>query len=129
LPDRSTEPPPRPVDFARVALAAGALPPRARARDQQADLAGEVLRRRVLNRLAVLDPEPEALEDALLAIIAEVGEPTGPTRGICTTLLQEWQMARLQPAYWTYLMDQALRNASIDRHPPSGQPPLRGAPE
>ncbi len=74
----------RPGDFARILLAASGSPPRARARDQQADLAGEALRQRVLNRLIVLDPDPEDLEAALLAVISEFREPAGPTRGVCT---------------------------------------------
>ena len=73
----------RPGDFARILLAASGSPPRARARDQQADVAGEALRQRVLNRLIVLDPDPEELEAALLAVIIEFGEPAGPTRGVC----------------------------------------------
>jgi hypothetical protein len=39
----------RPGDFARILLAASGSPPRARARDQQADLAGEALQKRILN--------------------------------------------------------------------------------
>jgi hypothetical protein len=105
----SHERPLRPGDFARVLLAAGGGPPRARARDQQADLVGETLRRRVLNRLVVLDPEPESLEMALLAIVAELGEPAGSTRAVCTAIFQEWEMARLSPAYWPFLIDEAMR--------------------
>jgi len=68
----------RPGDFARILLAASGSPPRARARDQQADLAGEALRQRVLNRLIVLDPDPEELETALLAVIIEFGALKDP---------------------------------------------------
>jgi hypothetical protein len=52
--------------------------PRQRARDQQADLAGLQLKRRILDRLAALDPEPADLEGALIRIVEEFGEPTGP---------------------------------------------------
>jgi|GEM_PF-6004368 len=83
-PDRTPMNRVRPGDFARIWLAASGSPPRARARDQQADLAGEALRQRVLNRLIVLDPDPEELEATLLAVIMEFGEPAGPTRGVCT---------------------------------------------
>jgi hypothetical protein len=55
----------------------------------------------------VLDPDPEELEEALLAVIIEFGEPTGPTRGVCTAIHQEWEMARIQPDYWTFLVGQA----------------------
>jgi hypothetical protein len=75
---------PRPRDLALLLLAASNLPPRARARDQQTNLAGLALRRGVLDCLAALDPEPKDLESALMTIVAELGEPTGPTRGVCT---------------------------------------------
>jgi hypothetical protein len=96
-------------------LAASDAPARARARDQQADLLGEALRRRVLNRLVALDPEPEALESALMTIVAEIGEPTGSTRAICTTIRQEWQMARLSPALLPFLIGQGMRNDDAPR--------------
>jgi hypothetical protein len=99
----------RPGDFARILLANSGMPPRARARDQQADLAGEALRQQVLNRLVSLDPDPADLEDALLSIVAGLGEPAGPTRGICTAIRQEWEMARISPDYWNFLIGQALR--------------------
>src|SRR4051794_40106826 len=83
----------RPGDFARILLACSGAPARARARDQQADLTGEALRQQVLNRLIILDPEPEDLEAAFLSIVAEIGEPAGPTRGVCTAIRQEWEMA------------------------------------
>ncbi len=93
----------------RANLACGKwIAPRARAKDQQADLAGEALRQRVLNRLIVLGPDPEELETALLAVIMEFGEPAGPTRGVCTAIHQEWEMACIQPDYWT-LLGQAIQ--------------------
>lgn len=99
----------RPGDFARILLAASGSPPRARARDQQADLAGEALRQRVLNRLIVLDPDPDEVEAVLLAVVIEFGEPAGPTRGVCTAIHQEWEMNRIQPDYWTFLVSQAIQ--------------------
>ncbi len=98
----------RPGDFARVLLAAGGDPPRARARDQQADILGESMKRRVLNRLVVLDPEPDGMELALLTIVEELGEPSGANRAVCTAILQEWEMARLSPAFWPFLIGQAM---------------------
>jgi hypothetical protein len=102
------EQPLRPGDFARVLLAAGGDPPRARARDQQADMIGEAIKRRVLNRLVVLDPEPEAMESALVTIVKESGEPSGSTRAVCTAVAQEWEMARISPEFWGYLIGQAM---------------------
>jgi hypothetical protein len=109
------DPPLRPGDFARMLLAASDAPPRARARDQQADVAGEVLRRRVLNRLVVLDPEADSLESALLSIVADLGEPAGSTRAVCTTVLQEWEMARLSPGFLPFLIGQAMQNDDAPR--------------
>ena len=69
----------RPRDLALLLLASGDLLPRKRARDQQADRTGLELKRRMLDRLAALDPEPHELEAALLQIVNEMGPPTGPT--------------------------------------------------
>jgi hypothetical protein len=111
--DSLPESPVRPLfpgDYARLVLAAAGGPPRARARDQQADVVGEGLRRRVLDRLAALDPEPEALESTLLAIVAELREPAGATRAVCTAIYQEWEMARENPGFLSFLIAQAMRN-------------------
>src|SRR5205823_15084165 len=83
----------RPRDLALLLLAIGTDPPRARARDQQADRAGAALRREVLDRLAALDPEPADLDAALASIVAALGEPTGPTRGVCSQVRHEWDQA------------------------------------
>jgi hypothetical protein len=116
--------PARPGDFARILLAGDSAPPRARARDQQADLAGESLRRHVLHRLVALDPDPENLDEALLAIALEQAEPTGPARGVCSAIRQEWEMARLSPSYWSFLIAQALHadqaQARARKFPESG---------
>jgi hypothetical protein len=98
----------RPRDLALLLLAIGGGPPRQRARDQQADLAGLELHRRVLDRLASLDPEPEECEAALAKIVAEFGEPTGPTRGVCLRVKQEWEEARDSPLAWSWLLSEAL---------------------
>src|SRR5438270_4314184 len=82
----------RPRDLALLLLASGDLLPRQRARDQQADRAGLALKGRVLDRLAALDPEPEAVEATLLQIVDEIGPPTGPTRAIALHIHEEWQM-------------------------------------
>jgi hypothetical protein len=104
----------RPGDFARILLASSSGPPRQRARDQQADLAGESLNRQILDRLIALDPDPVGLEEALLAIVEEMGEPSGPARGVCTSIQQTWEMLQVSPHYWTFLIEEALRN-EVDR--------------
>jgi hypothetical protein len=98
----------RPRDLALFLLAIGGGPPRQRARDQQADLAGTDLHRRVLDRLAALDPEPDDCEAALAGIVTDFGEPTGPTRGVCLRVLQEWNEARQSPEVWAWLLSEAL---------------------
>jgi hypothetical protein len=105
----------RPRDLALLLLAASYEPPRARARDQQADRAGGVLRRRVLDRIVLDDPEPEGLDAALAAIVADFGEPSGPTRGVCSMIRQEWAESRLAPGYWTWLLSEAVSQGDRDR--------------
>jgi hypothetical protein len=97
-------------------LAAGGGPPRARARDQQADLAGEALRREILNRLVTLDPATEDMEQALLSIAGDLGQPSGPARAVGLSIRQEWEMARANPEYWSFLVREALQGE--DRRPP-----------
>jgi len=100
---------PRPGDLARILLAGSDGPPRARARDQQADLAGEALRKAVLNHLISLDPEPESLDSALQGVVDCLGDPTGPTRAIALAFRQEWQSVVQNPAYWGFLVREALQ--------------------
>jgi hypothetical protein len=104
----------RPRDFALLLLASGDLLPRQRARDQQADRAGLDLKRRVLDALAALDPEPEELESALLAIVEELGPPTGPTRAIARTVLEEWQMTSSAPGWVEHLLGEAVRGPETE---------------
>jgi hypothetical protein len=110
-PLESHKAPLRPGDYARLVLAVTGVPPRARARDQQADLLGEALRRRILNRLAALDPDPEALEPTLMAIATELDEPAGPSRAICMSIFQEWEMSRHNSGFVSFLIEQAVRSA------------------
>ena len=98
----------RPRDLALLLLAISDEPPRQRARDQQADRAGMQLGRRILERLAELDPEPEALEPALVEIVHALGEPSGPARGVCALIREEWEQARISPALWDWLTAEAL---------------------
>jgi hypothetical protein len=104
---------PRPRDLALLLLASGDLLPRQRARDQQADVAGLELKRRLLDRLAAIDPEPAMLEPTLLAIINEFGEPTGPTRALALALVEEWQAACSTPEWMAHLLEQALNESAI----------------
>jgi hypothetical protein len=107
----------RPRDFAVLLLSSGDVTPRQRARDQQADRAGLALKRRVLNALVALDPEPEDLEAALLAIVEQLGPPSGPTRAIALALVEEWQAASATPEWLAHLLGEAVRGPSRDKVP------------
>jgi hypothetical protein len=97
----------RPRDLALLLLASGDLLPRQRARDQQADLAGMELKRRILDRLAALDPEPAELEATLVRIVEEIGSPTGPARAIATSVHEDWHAACAAPEWVAHLLAEA----------------------
>ncbi len=97
----------RPRDLALLLLASGDVLPRQRARDQQADRAGLDLKRRVLERLAARDPEPEALEATLADIVEEMGPPTGPTRAVAVVVRDEWRAACSSPEWVAQLLGEA----------------------
>jgi hypothetical protein len=110
----------RPRDLAILMLASGEALPRKRARDQQGDIAGLELKRRVLNLLVTLDPEPDELEPALLQIVAEIGPPYGPARAICAIVRDDWEAAASTPQFRDWLIDQALhesRRTTTDQRP------------
>jgi hypothetical protein len=103
----------RPRDLALLLLASGDLRPRKRARDQQADRAGLEIKRRILEQVATLDPEPEELEAALLKMIDEMGPPSGPIRAVAAVVRDEWQVACSAPEWVSHLLSEAVNN-SID---------------
>jgi hypothetical protein len=105
----------RPRDLAILLLASGELAPRQRARDQQADRAGLQLKRRVLDRVAALDPEPAQLEATLVQIVTEIGPPTGPTRAIATSFRDEWQAACVSPQWVGQLLSDALGESEREK--------------
>jgi len=98
----------RPRDLALVLLASRDLRPRRRARDQQADLAGLALKRRVLEQVAALDPEPAELEATLARIVEDLGQPTGAARAIAVLVRDEWRMACASPAWFAQLLGEAV---------------------
>lgn len=109
-----TPDPLRPRNLALLLLASGDLSPRQRARDQQADLFGMDLKRRVLNALVALDPEPLLLEGTLMQIVDDLGPPTGPTRSVALSFLEEWQAACASPEWVAHLLGEAARNSAED---------------
>ena len=68
----------------------------------------------MLDQLAALDPEPtpEALDEALAAIVAGFGHPTGPTRAICTQVREEWEQTLAAPGAWGWLIAEALHRTA-----------------
>jgi hypothetical protein len=99
----------RPRDLALLLLASRDLRPRQRARDQQADLAGLDLKRRVLEQLAEIDPEPADLDAALLRISENLDAPSGPARAMVTLVREEWQTACQTPEWVALLLADALQ--------------------
>jgi hypothetical protein len=112
---------PRPRDLALLLLASGDTLPRQRARDQQADRAGLLLQRRLLEALLARDPEPEGLEEALMDLVEDLGAPTGPTRSLAVALLEQWEAFRSSPAWREHLLEQALRPAGGEEGRRGGQ--------
>jgi hypothetical protein len=105
------DPPLRPRDLAVLLLSSPDAMPRQRARDQQADRAGLELRRRVLSALIALDPEAAELEAALLAIVEEMGAPSGPPRAIALSVYEEWQAAVANPGALLHFLGEAIRDS------------------
>jgi hypothetical protein len=106
--DPSPSPSPRPRDFALLRLAALTGPPRDRARDGQADLAGMAIERAILDALVAHDPEPDTLEAALAGIVATGPGPDGPRRAVAALLLREWREASASPSYWAWLVAEGV---------------------
>ncbi len=102
----------RPADFARLLLASNDLVPRKRARDQQADVQGLECKRRILDRLAALDPEPGDVEGVLMRIVEEQGPPLGPARALATTIHEEWRMACSSPQWVELLLQEAVQTGA-----------------
>src|SRR5689334_17999956 len=119
MPDGSVASPLRPRDFAVLLLSSGGVAPRQRARDQQADRAGLDLKRRVLTALVAHDPEAEDLEAALVAVVEELGPPTGPARAIALALLEGWRAASAPPGWLAHVLGEAVRG-------PDAEGPRRG---
>jgi len=110
--DATNTEPLRPRDLALLLLASGDLLPRQRARDQQADLAGLALKKRVLEELCEIDPEPEELERALVQIVESIGPPTGPTRALALVIRDEWLTVSTAPEWTAHLLGEAIRDST-----------------
>jgi hypothetical protein len=101
----------RPRMLALLLLASGDLLPRQRARDQQADVAGLDLKRRMLQRLVERDPDPEAFDVALAELVEELGPPSGPARALAALVRDEWRAALAAPEWVAHLVRAALEQS------------------
>jgi hypothetical protein len=104
-----------PRDFAAWLLASVDRPPRQRARDQAPDRAGLELKRRVLDRLIILDPKPDQMEAALAQIVDEFGAPTGPTRAVAVGIHEEWHAACQSEGLRDHLLAEATATPAEQR--------------
>ena len=113
-PDVSLQHPLRPRDLATLLLASSDLLPRQRARDQQADRAGNELKRRALALVIELDPEPAELAGALEQIVREIGEPgtPGPARAIAREFAEEFETALRTPQLVEWLLNCAAAESA-----------------
>jgi hypothetical protein len=105
--------------LALLFLASGDLRPRQRARDQQADTAGLEIKRRILQELVEIDPDPKELEAVLIKVVDKFGPPFGPTRAIAAIIRDECQTACTSPEWVTQLLSEAVDH-SEDRRPNHG---------
>ncbi len=99
----------RPRDLALLLLSSGELLPRQRLRSQSPDSAGLELKRRLLQRVADLDPEPGNLEASLARVIDEIGPPSGPIRALAIGFRDDWQGLASNPDWLKQLRDEAAQ--------------------
>jgi hypothetical protein len=99
----------RPRDLALLLLSSEELRPRRRKRSQSADVAGMDLKRRLLERIVALDPEPAALEASLARMVEEFGPPTGPFRTLAIGFRDDWLALAFNPHWIEQLREEAAR--------------------
>lgn len=99
----------RPRDLALLLLSSEELRPRKRKRSQSPDVAGMELKRRLLERLAVVDPEPEDLEATLARLVEELGPPAGPYRALAIGFRDDWLGLASNPNWLEQLREEAAR--------------------
>jgi hypothetical protein len=97
----------RPRELALLLLGSDELRPRPRMRSQQPDALGLALKRRLLERLVELDPEPANLDAALAHLIDELGPPPGPIRALAIGFRDDWQGLPCNPEWLQHLREQA----------------------
>jgi hypothetical protein len=99
----------RPRDLALLLLTSEELRPRKRLRSQHPDILGMDLKRRLLQRLADLDPESDDLEPTLARLIDELGPPAGPIRALAVGFRDDWRGLASNPEWVEQLREEAAR--------------------
>jgi hypothetical protein len=73
------------------------------------------LKRRLLQRIADLDPEADNLEATLTRLVEELGEPPGPIRALAIGFRDDWQGLTSNPAWVEQLREEAAREGGEGR--------------
>jgi hypothetical protein len=71
------------------------------------------LKRRLLERIAELDPEAGALEATLARVVEELGPPSGPFRSLAIGFRDDWLGLASNPQWIEQLREEAARQGSI----------------
>ena len=99
----------RPGEFSRFALEALAAAEgrrRRRKRDQTPDAIGLAIKRGLYERAVLDDPEPDVFESWLVAQ-ALAAPAAGPVRALAAQILEEYQLAALDPSFSRWLQEGA----------------------
>jgi hypothetical protein len=67
------------------------------------------LKRRLLERIADLDPEPLSLEATLSRLVEELGPPSGPFRSLAISFRDDWVSLASNPHWIEQLREEAAR--------------------
>ena len=117
----------RPADVCRALLAALEASEgrrRKRKRDQTPDAIGLAVKRDLLERVVVEDPNPEAFEAWLLNYPLTCGAPelSGPASAMARAVFEEWRLAHSLGEFRVWLVEGAPSDDAKDekpREPPS----------
>ncbi len=129
--DDAATPPIDPREFCLLLQQVDREPPR-RSRDMEPDLIGIGIKQRILEAVLVAPPAAADFAPVLLESAAALDLPPGVTRGVCSDILLEWQMAHSSPAFMDWLRAEAAQPAEPRRKRRAerdGEPAWRARPE
>jgi len=101
----------RPRDLAVLLLSSEELRPRKRLRSQHPDITGMELKRRLLEAVADVDPDPESLDAALAGLIDQLGSPPGPIRELALGFRDDWLGLASNPHWLKQLEEEGARSS------------------